>query len=128
MTTPSKVRSALHNVVDPCSAATGIDLDIVEMGLVKSIDIFDDHVRVNMRLTTPACHMVAYFMKEVEREVGQLPGVESVELEADDGLEWTEEMLSDDAKRRREEMLERQRQEYRQHAQKSESRPDVARN
>ncbi|MDZ7688990.1 MAG: iron-sulfur cluster assembly protein [Halobacteriales archaeon] len=53
-----EIRDALRDIVDPCSAATGSDLDIVEMGLVESVEVEDDEVIVEMRLTTPACHMV----------------------------------------------------------------------
>jgi metal-sulfur cluster biosynthetic enzyme len=112
MTTVEAIREQLGEVVDPCSAATGSNLDIVEMGLVDTIDIDDGHVDVRMRLTTPTCHMVPYFVREVEERVGGLAGVDSVELETDLGMEWTEDMMSDDAKKRREELFARQAAEY----------------
>ena len=126
MTTSDDVRAALRNVVDPCSAATGTNLNIVEMGLVESIDVTDGHVQVDMRLTTPACQMVAYFMSEIENEVEPLPGVESVELQTDDGMEWSEEMLSADAKRRREELLAERRRAYERHVETADGSPEVA--
>jgi metal-sulfur cluster biosynthetic enzyme len=113
VTTVEAVRQQLQEIVDPCSAATGSNLDIVEMGLIDSIEIDDSHVDVNMRLTTPACHMVPYFVREVEEYVGELSGIDSVELETDNGLEWTEEMMSEKAKARREELFARQAAEYR---------------
>ncbi|WP_242406155.1 metal-sulfur cluster assembly factor [Halostagnicola larsenii] len=113
MTTVRAVRESLREVVDPCSAATGSNLDIVEMGLVKSVDVSGSHVQVSMRLTTPACHMVPYFFEEVEGRVGELSGVESVELETDGGFEWSEEMLSDAAKRKRQAVLDDQEARYR---------------
>lgn len=113
MTTCEAVRQQLQEIIDPCSAATGSNLDIVEMGLIDSIEIDDNHADVHMRLTTPACHMVPYFVREVEECVGELPDIESVELKTDQGLEWTEEMMSDEAKARREELFARQAAEYR---------------
>ncbi|MDJ1434300.1 iron-sulfur cluster assembly protein [Halostagnicola sp. A-GB9-2] len=113
MTTVEAVRESLREIVDPCSAATGSNLDIVEMGLVKSIDVSENHVHVSMRLTTPACHMVPYFFEEVEGRVGALAGVESVELETDGGFEWSEEMLSDTAKQKRQTVLDEQEARYR---------------
>lgn len=101
-----EVRDGLREIVDPCSAATGSNLNIVEMGLVKSVVISGETVRVKMRLTTPACHMVPYFITEVQSTVGSLPDVSSVEVETDDGCEWTEELMSGAAKRRRRETLE----------------------
>lgn len=100
------VRDRLGNVVDPCSAARGIGNDIVEMGLVRDVHIDDDgRVTVALRLTTPACMMVANFQRQLEEEVGSLPGVSSVALETDAGLEWTPEMMSEEARERREAYL-----------------------
>jgi len=112
VTTADRVRDALRNVIDPCSAVTGSNLNIVEMGLVRSVDVQDEHVRVAMRVTTPACQMIAYFHSEIENQVESLSGVTSVELEVDDGLNWDEDMMSDDAKRRRQEQLQKRRQAY----------------
>lgn len=114
MTTVDAVRERLNEVVDPCSAATGSNLDIVEMGLVDTISIDGDHVKVQMLLTTPICHMVLYLIREVGGQVGDLSGVGSIELQTDHGLEWTEDMMSDEAKARREELFARQVAKYEQ--------------
>lgn len=106
------VRNKLREIVDPCSAANGSNLDIVEMGLVKNVEITDGDVRVEMRLTTPACHMVPYFIEEAESRLGPLPGVESVEVETDDGMEWNEDMMSEEAKEKRQAVIEKQRSRY----------------
>jgi len=106
------VRNALRGIVDPCSAANGSNLDIVEMGLVKSVEIDDSEVRVEMRLTTPACHMVPYFIEEIDERVGALSGVESVEVDTDDGMEWEEDMMSEEATRKRQAVIEKRRSRY----------------
>lgn len=108
----SMVRDRLSDVIDPCSAATGSNLDIVEMGLIKSIEIDHGHVYVEMRLTSPMCHMVPYFAEEVKERVGSLQGVDSVELETDAGFEWDEEMMSDEAKRSRQAVLDEHASRY----------------
>lgn len=105
VTSIEEVRSVLGEVIDPCSAATGSKLDIVEMGLLKDIEIQDNHVGVSMRLTTPICHMVPYFIEEIERRVGALSGVDTVEVETDMGTEWSEEMMTAEAKQRRQSVL-----------------------
>jgi metal-sulfur cluster biosynthetic enzyme len=107
-----RVRDALRGIVDPCSAANGSNLDIVEMGMLKSVEVSDGDVRVEMRLTTPACHMVPYFIEEIEKRVGALSGVESVEVETDDGMEWNAEMMSEEAKEKRQAVIEKQRSRY----------------
>jgi metal-sulfur cluster biosynthetic enzyme len=112
MTDADAVRDALREVVDSCSAATGSNLDIVEMGLLKSVSVDDGHVDIEMRLTTPVCHMVAYFHKEIDDRVGGLDGVESVEVETDNGFEWSEEMLTPEAKQQRQKVMDEHRARY----------------
>lgn len=104
--TPDRVRDELREVVDPCTAATGSNLDIVEMGLLREIEIGDEEVRVAMRLTTPACHMVPYFITEIEDRVEPLPGVETVTVDTDDGLQWGPEMMSETATAKRRAVLD----------------------
>lgn len=106
------IRDCLREIVDPCSAATGSNLNIVEMGLVKEINISGDHVDVEMHLTTPLCHMIPYFKKETEQRIGDLKEVHSVELTTDDGTEWTEEYMSEAATRKRQAVLNDQRAKY----------------
>jgi metal-sulfur cluster biosynthetic enzyme len=106
------VRDRLREVVDPCSAANGSNLDIVEMGLVESVEVDKGNVRVEMRLTTPACHMVPYFIDEIEEGVGTLSGVESVEVETDDGMAWTTDMMSEGAKDKRRSVIEKHRSRH----------------
>ena len=115
--TEARVRDALREVVDPCSAATGSCLNVVEMGLVKRIDVETgedgDHVDVDLRLTSPMCHQVPYFFEEIEGRVGDLAGVASATLDTDYGLEWTEEMLSEEAQRKRQAVFDEQEARYR---------------
>jgi len=109
----SRVRDELAEIVDPCSAATGSNLDIVEMGLVKSVDVEDGRVEVFLRLTSPMCHMVAYFIDQVDERIGGLDGVDSVELDTDHGMEWSEEMMTDEAQAKRQQVLDEHEARYR---------------
>ena len=107
----SAVRERLDEITDPCSESRDIGNSIVGMGLVDSIDIENGHVTVSMRLTSPACHMVSYFSREIRDRVGTIEGVQSIELETDSGLNWDENRMTPDARRRRDEYLERLRSE-----------------
>lgn len=107
MTTEARVREALREIVDPCTAATGSNLDVIEMGLVEAVEVADGEVRVEFRLTTPACHMVPYFIEEIESRVEPLDGVESVTVDTDDGMQWTPDMMTDAAREKRRSTLDR---------------------
>jgi|JXWS01.1.fsa_nt_gb metal-sulfur cluster biosynthetic enzyme len=106
MVSETAIRDKLEDVIDPCSAANGSDLNIIEMGLLDEILIEGDHVHVKLMVTSPMCTMVSYFIKEVRNEVTTLPGVSSVEVSADNGLRWTPSMLTEEAQTKRRRVLE----------------------
>jgi metal-sulfur cluster biosynthetic enzyme len=100
--TAEAVRARLDEIVDPCSAAKGTDLSIVEMGLVEGIEVSDGAVTVHMRLTSPGCTMVPWFHREIDERLEGLSGVESVAVETDSGFAWVPEMMTEEARRARE--------------------------
>ena len=91
----------LRQVIDPCSVGSANPMNIVEMGLVKAIDIQDGHVRIQLCLTSPTCMMLEHFVAEARRLVGPLPGVHAVDVRGDVGLEWTPDRIDEKARRRR---------------------------
>lgn len=113
MSIEEKVEETLREIVDPCAAATGSELNIVEMGLVKSIAVQNGDVTIDMRITTPACHMIAFFHEKIDDRVGGIPDVDSVQVEMDNGFEWTEDFMSEEATERRQQVLDRQEEMYR---------------
>jgi metal-sulfur cluster biosynthetic enzyme len=103
-TAPSEpaVRERINTVGDPCSAAHGTPLGLADMGLVERVEVAaDGAVRVRLRLTSPCCGMVGYFVDEVSRRVGDLDGATSVDVTVDAGLDWTPDLMSDAARARR---------------------------
>jgi len=104
---PETVRENLRGIVDPCSDSRGIGNDIVELGLVESIDVDGGDVTVHMRMTTPTCTMIGYFVDEMKAQLEPLDGVDSVTVEADSGLNWSPELMEEQARERREAYLDR---------------------
>jgi len=98
---PLAVRERLDTIVDPCSEARGTDISIVEMGLLKSVDVDDGSVHIELRITSPSCMMVGYFIEQAQERVGALEGVEEVSLTTDAGMRWREEMMAPEARQRR---------------------------
>jgi ATP-binding protein involved in chromosome partitioning len=66
---------ALRNVVDP-----ELGKPVTMLGMVRGIEIDGGTVRITLALTTAGCPLKDSFKEQVERHVGELPGVESVEL------------------------------------------------
>src|SRR5918999_1513134 len=84
--TQDQVTDRLRSVIDP-----ELRRSIVELGMVRSIDIAEDgRVSVVVSLTTPGCPIRSHFQQAVAQRVSELDGVSSVEVGFD--------VLSDDEK------------------------------
>jgi metal-sulfur cluster biosynthetic enzyme len=98
------IRACLREIKDPCSVATGHPLHLEEMGLVRSVEVDTGASRaiIDLRLTSPTCVMVGYFVTEIEKLVREVaPQITDVEVRFDQGFEWTPDMMSEDVKRAR---------------------------
>lgn len=98
-----QIYDRLRLIVDPCSAATTTPMNLVEMGLVRDVRISADmsQVDVDLRLTSPQCLMIAYMTKNARRLIADLPGVTTVEVHADNGLDWLPSYIEPEAQERR---------------------------
>lgn len=102
----ARIHEVLDEVEDPCSVAGGTPMGLSEMGLVKQVTMSArGDVAVELRLTAPFCHMIAFLQSETVARVGALPGVRSVEVTTDQGLDWSPELISGGARRRREQRV-----------------------
>ena len=77
--TQEQVTDKLRAVIDP-----ELRRNIVELGMVRSVDIADDgRVGVIVSLTTPGCPIRSHFSDAVAKNVGELDGVTAVAVEFD---------------------------------------------
>jgi ATP-binding protein involved in chromosome partitioning len=76
--TPEQITEALGRVIDP-----ELKKPVTELGMVRGVDVKDDHIAVTIALTVPGCPLRSSFEEQVQRELLPLPGVESVSLEFD---------------------------------------------
>ena len=83
---------ALDNCYDPCCQERKIS--VVDMGLVESIEIRDETVRIALVLTSGWCPFAARLLEMVKEEVGALPGVGDVDVEVVWDPTWTPERMS----------------------------------
>ncbi|MBV7520509.1 metal-sulfur cluster assembly factor [Ensifer sp. ENS12] len=91
------IYGALERVVDPCSIATGAPITLREMGMIEAIDIDGGAVRVTLRLTSPVCWQAANIIAMVEKAVGALPEVDSVDCALNGRAQWVPDMMHPDA-------------------------------
>ncbi len=86
------VIQALDNCYDPCCQERKIS--IVDMGLIESISIQNQNVKIEMVLTTGWCPFASRLLEMAEEEVGKLPGVNGVTVEVVWDPAWTPERMS----------------------------------
>jgi metal-sulfur cluster biosynthetic enzyme len=86
--TEDQVRLALRKVKDP-----EINLNIIDLGLIYGIDVTDDHVTIEMSLTSPGCPAGPQIMHDAEEQLRAIPGVAGVEVSLVWSPPWTPERI-----------------------------------
>lgn len=88
------VWDALREVNDP-----ELGINVVDLGLVYSVDVQDQRVHVVMTMTTPACPLGAYLAKMTEDAIRRrIPQAQSVDVELIWEPPWHPGMMSEAAK------------------------------
>jgi len=70
-----RVYAALNGVMDP-----ELNHGLVDLGLVREVDIEDDGIHVELQLTTPHCPFAGEIVTRVRTALLELDGVRSVEV------------------------------------------------
>ena len=90
-----QVFEALREVIDP-----EIGVNVVDLGLVYSVNVQGKEVRIAMTMTTPACPLHEYISESAKTAIRRhLPDVERVDVEIVWDPPWSPAMMSADAKR-----------------------------
>ncbi len=92
--TEDDVWTALHECYDP-----EIPVNIVDLGLVYSVDITDDKVVVQMSLTAPGCGMGPVIANDVRMRLLGIPGVKNAIVEIVWSPMWNPSMMTEEARR-----------------------------
>jgi Mrp family chromosome partitioning ATPase len=75
MVTPEQVRAALSEVQDP-----ELGRDIVSLGMVRDVQVFEGRVSFTIALTTASCPLRGQLVQAARDAVGGLEGVRGVEV------------------------------------------------
>jgi metal-sulfur cluster biosynthetic enzyme len=93
---PEWAVEALSGVFDPCCREKGIS--IVDMGLLRSVEVRDRHAKVELLLTSGWCPFASRVLIDVADTIGAQPGVDSCEVQIVWDEAWTTERLTDSAR------------------------------
>jgi metal-sulfur cluster biosynthetic enzyme len=91
------VMEALASVYDPCCQEKG--LSVVDMALVRRVDLDGERPRVELVLTTGWCPFAATLVGEISEKVAAVAGTAGSTVEIVWDEPWTTDRLSDKARR-----------------------------
>ena len=102
MITAEEIYDRLRTIKDPCSAYHGTPMDLVELGMVGSVDVgsVDGVVEVNLMLDDPLCIYAFDFMRQIETLLVDEEGVNRVVVGSSADDVWTEARISPGARER----------------------------
>ncbi len=83
----SELREALRQVVDP-----EINLDVVTLGLIRTVHFHPDHTEVGMILTTPFCPYAGMLVQQV-RDVTRFVTEGEAKVTLLDEPQWSPELM-----------------------------------
>ena len=90
----NKIVDMLKTIYDP-----EIPLDVYELGLIYEVKISpENHVEIDMTLTSPNCPVAETMPKEVEDKVASVEGVASCKVNIVFEPTWDKDMMSEEAK------------------------------
>jgi metal-sulfur cluster biosynthetic enzyme len=83
----------LKEIYDP-----EVGINIVDMGLIYSLDIADNKVAITMTLTSPGCPAGPQILSQIDSQVKTVAGVEDVDINVVWSPPWSPDMLSEEAR------------------------------
>jgi metal-sulfur cluster biosynthetic enzyme len=87
----NQIRDGLRDVID-----FEIGLNVVELGLIRDIEVDEDKVTIKMILTSPMCPMASFMMNQVQERAEELTD-KSVEVVLGQEM-WQREMMEEEAR------------------------------
>ncbi|HEX6715013.1 MAG TPA: iron-sulfur cluster assembly protein [Thermoleophilaceae bacterium] len=87
------IRAELNTIVDPCSVAAGAPAGLVDMGLVRRLEVDETRggctIRLTIGLTEPGCMVGASFVARARELLSELPGVARVDVALEHDCDWS---------------------------------------
>ena len=89
-----KIVAVLKTVFDP-----EIPVNIYDLGLIYRIENNDGNIDIDMTLTAPNCPAADFMAEDVRLKVAGIEGVKTVNVNIVFEPEWTQDRMTDEAKR-----------------------------
>lgn len=96
MISKDTVFEKLKEIYEPCMPV----INIVEMGLIYSVETENNNVSILMTFSTPNCPAKFKMVKMVEEKVKEIEGVGEVKIEMTFDPPWSKDMLSEENRKK----------------------------
>lgn len=93
ITTQERIIEKLRQCLDP-----ELGINIIDLGLVYSVNIEGSRVHVLMTLTTPGCPLDSYFVRDITSKLKGLKGISDVSVEMTFEPSWNPSKMSQESK------------------------------
>ena len=97
--TQAHVSMMLENIVDPCSIAIGVPINLLDMGIIRNIGVKDGDVEIALRPTSPFCFQLELISSKI-RELVEPIASGKVRVSIDPTDDWVPEMMAETARAR----------------------------
>jgi metal-sulfur cluster biosynthetic enzyme len=95
----AEIRRVLNEIIDPCSAAAGAPIGLVDMGIVHELRLEGSTLRLRLLPTFPACRFVPIFEAEIRKRLVDKDLSISVEVVGPEVV-WDESLMTTAGKAR----------------------------
>src|SRR3989304_4808127 len=87
----TRVRTALESIYDPCSFSAAMPVNIVDLGLVRSVTVDGEgNVEGRIGATSPGCVLCpSVIWRGIQEVVATIPEVRSASVAVDTDFFWT---------------------------------------
>ncbi|MCD6519753.1 MAG: metal-sulfur cluster assembly factor [Anaerolineae bacterium] len=75
MVTKEEIMEALQPVIDP-----EIGMSVVDLGMIRKVEISGDEVEIKMVLTAPFCPLASFLTEQVRLATAAVPGVKKAKV------------------------------------------------
>jgi metal-sulfur cluster biosynthetic enzyme len=89
----AQIYEKLKGIYDP-----EVGINIVDMGLIYSLDIVDNKVAITMTLTSPGCPAGPQILSQIDSQVKTVAGIDDVDINVVWSPPWSPDMLSEEAR------------------------------
>ena len=88
-----QILEALREVYDP-----EIPVNVVDLGLIYSVEVSEGDVHIKMTLTAPGCGMGPYIAQQAEWRIAEIEDVEDVQVDVVFDPPWTPDLITEEGK------------------------------